>query len=311
MLFCYDSQWRLTPHFTHPVWFSTHLHTNAHSSTLWWEKENASKQSTLCLFQHWDFIGCSLWNVPIKEIYILQKWSLIPKYWVWHKHLKITLSKNCSQKAKGGRTRLQCSRGRFNLWTGRSPGEENGNPLQYSYLENPTDRGAWRATVHGSRRVEHNWVTKQQQMQQQLLSMLLDIKAHSILGLRGVVFLVGTLAISLCKPTLPNYKWKLLSFQFFKLYYVSNQIKSISLTACELLRCGLGCRVSTIAIDFKKLMIWPRTQGFLFSKRGFSLYMSNLKKMRDQNKIFQKKKWPSLVLGVGGGDGWSGKVTIG
>ena len=32
---------------------------------------------------------------------------------------------------------------------GRSPGEGNGNPLQYSYLENPMDRGAWRATVHG------------------------------------------------------------------------------------------------------------------------------------------------------------------
>ena len=31
----------------------------------------------------------------------------------------------------------------------RSPGEENGNPLQYSCLENPMDRGAWRATVHG------------------------------------------------------------------------------------------------------------------------------------------------------------------
>ena len=29
------------------------------------------------------------------------------------------------------------------------PGEENGNPLQYSCLENPRDRGAWRATVHG------------------------------------------------------------------------------------------------------------------------------------------------------------------
>ena len=28
---------------------------------------------------------------------------------------------------------------------GRSPGEENGNPPQYSCLENPTDRGAWRA----------------------------------------------------------------------------------------------------------------------------------------------------------------------
>ena len=33
--------------------------------------------------------------------------------------------------------------------SGRSPGGRNGNPLQYSCLENPTDRGAWWATVHG------------------------------------------------------------------------------------------------------------------------------------------------------------------
>ena len=32
---------------------------------------------------------------------------------------------------------------------GRSPGEGNGNPLQYSCLENPMDRGAWWAIVHG------------------------------------------------------------------------------------------------------------------------------------------------------------------
>ena len=32
---------------------------------------------------------------------------------------------------------------------GRSPGEEHDNPLQYSCLENPTDIGAWWATVHG------------------------------------------------------------------------------------------------------------------------------------------------------------------
>ena len=31
---------------------------------------------------------------------------------------------------------------------GRFPGERNGNPLQYSCLENPMDRGAWWATVH-------------------------------------------------------------------------------------------------------------------------------------------------------------------
>ena len=30
----------------------------------------------------------------------------------------------------------------------RSPGGGNGNPLQYSHLENPMDRGAWRATIH-------------------------------------------------------------------------------------------------------------------------------------------------------------------
>ena len=35
------------------------------------------------------------------------------------------------------------------LGLGRSPGEGNGNPLQYFCLENPMDGGAWRATVHG------------------------------------------------------------------------------------------------------------------------------------------------------------------
>ena len=33
--------------------------------------------------------------------------------------------------------------------SGRSPGGGHGNPLPYSCLENPTDRGAWWATVHG------------------------------------------------------------------------------------------------------------------------------------------------------------------
>ena len=32
---------------------------------------------------------------------------------------------------------------------GRSPGKGNGNPLQYSCLENPMDRGGWKSTVHG------------------------------------------------------------------------------------------------------------------------------------------------------------------
>ena len=44
--------------------------------------------------------------------------------------------------------------------SGRSPGEGNGNLLQYSCLENPMDRGAWWATVHGFTRVGHDLVTK-------------------------------------------------------------------------------------------------------------------------------------------------------
>ena len=43
---------------------------------------------------------------------------------------------------------------------GRSPGEGNGNPLQYSCLENPMDRGAWWATAHGVARVGHDLATK-------------------------------------------------------------------------------------------------------------------------------------------------------
>ena len=35
------------------------------------------------------------------------------------------------------------------LGSGRSPEEGNGNPLQYSCLGNPIDRGAWRAALHG------------------------------------------------------------------------------------------------------------------------------------------------------------------
>ena len=38
--------------------------------------------------------------------------------------------------------------------SGRSPGEGNGNPLQYSCLENSMDRGAWWATVHGVAKTE-------------------------------------------------------------------------------------------------------------------------------------------------------------
>ena len=41
--------------------------------------------------------------------------------------------------------------------SGRSPGEGNGNPLQFSSLENPMNRGVWQATSMGSQKVRQSW----------------------------------------------------------------------------------------------------------------------------------------------------------
>ena len=51
------------------------------------------------------------------------------------------------------------------LGSGRSPGKGNGNALQFSYLGNPMDRGAWTGGLQsmGLQKVRHELVTKQQQ----------------------------------------------------------------------------------------------------------------------------------------------------
>ena len=55
-----------------------------------------------------------------------------------------------------------CSAGDLGLipGLGRSPGEGNGNPLQYCCRENPMDKGAWQATVHAVTKVGHDLLTK-------------------------------------------------------------------------------------------------------------------------------------------------------
>ena len=53
---------------------------------------------------------------------------------------------------------------------GRSPGEGNGNPLQYSCLENPMDGGACQATVHGVTRVGNDLATKEREKREYILS---------------------------------------------------------------------------------------------------------------------------------------------
>ena len=54
--------------------------------------------------------------------------------------------------------------------SGRSLGWGNGNQLQYSCLGNPMVRGAWQATVLGSHRVRHNWVTEHESIRINMLT---------------------------------------------------------------------------------------------------------------------------------------------
>ena len=70
----------------------------------------------------------------------------------------------------------------FDHWVGKIPREGNGNPLQYSCLRNPMDRGAWWATVHG--------VPKESDMTQQLNNSLSYLRCqHQILSLNAYVCL--------------------------------------------------------------------------------------------------------------------------
>ena len=81
--------------------------------------------------------------------------------------LKRLSSSSCSRREKGfphssvGKSPA-CNAGDLGSIpdSGRSLGEGNGNPLQYSCLENPMDKGAWQAIVYGIARVGHNLATK-------------------------------------------------------------------------------------------------------------------------------------------------------
>jgi len=62
------------------------------------------------------------------------------------------LTKNLGFPSSSDGKPFTCNAGDLSLIPelGRSPGKGNGSPLQYSFLENSMDRGAWWATVHGT-----------------------------------------------------------------------------------------------------------------------------------------------------------------
>ena len=70
----------------------------------------------------------------------------LKNYWGRYYELKIL---GLPRWLSGKESTCQCRTRRFNPWVRRSPGEGNGNPLRYSCLKYPMDRGAWWTTVQG------------------------------------------------------------------------------------------------------------------------------------------------------------------
>ena len=98
---------------------------------------------------HWEklFKSVSFWifmeNTRLLNCYAHLHYSLIPVF--WGSQMLLTGFPGVSDSKESA-----CKAGDEGLIPGlrRSPGERNGNPFQYCCLENPTDRGAWGATVH-------------------------------------------------------------------------------------------------------------------------------------------------------------------
>ena len=99
--------------------------------------------------------------------------------------------------------------------SGRSPGEGSSNPLQYSCLENPMDRGDWRLQSKRSQRVAHKWPTNSQNI------IPLEKKVNEQM-LPYQTKLTNECFINLCKVT---------EFSYFKNFLITLFSCSISLNA--------------------------------------------------------------------------------
>ena len=135
------------------------------------------------LFLPWQFKD-SLFNLTLTFIYVGCFWffttiniilELLNCNLSLNFKLTLIFKKYITQQLAGGlpwwlsgeESAWQCMRCGFNPWAGRSCGGGHGNPLQYSCLENPMDRGAWPGTVH---RVAKSWDTTEA-MQRTLMQM--------------------------------------------------------------------------------------------------------------------------------------------
>ena len=102
-----------------------------------------------CLLRGNDYTGVYVYKISVTSVLHFCAFYCLPK--LKGGFLGDSVSKDSA-----------CNTGNPDLipGSGRHPGEANGNPLQYSCLGNPMDRGAWQATVHGVARVGQDLATK-------------------------------------------------------------------------------------------------------------------------------------------------------
>ena len=102
---------------------------------------------------------------------------------------------------------------------GRSPVVANGNPLQYSCLENSMDTGAWRATVCGVTRVGHDWVTDTNTHLYMTIGKIIALTIHTCVG-KVMSLLFNTLSrfvtafLPRSKSLLISDQWKGVKFKW-------------------------------------------------------------------------------------------------
>ena len=112
--------------------------------------------------RHSKFIvsGCLIYCCILRANHtpMIKWWMSECPEWLTLQITHLLLKEGLPRWLSGKESACHCRRHRrcrFNPWVGRSPGEGNGNPLQYSCLRNPMDRGAWWAIV---RWLETSWI---------------------------------------------------------------------------------------------------------------------------------------------------------
>ena len=118
-----------------------------------------------CLLQHHSSKASILWcsaffTVQLSQLYVTTGKTIVSTIWTFVSRvmsLLFNIQFTCIRPYTSGfpwwlsrkESASQCRRHGFDHWVRKSHGEGNGNPLQYSHLENLIDRGRWQVTIHG------------------------------------------------------------------------------------------------------------------------------------------------------------------